>query len=150
MNKKIMELGIEFLRIDNDINGNPRYVCLHTNLLTADENLNGIANQYGTAIQRAKGIGGKKYHNKRYKGGIVFQSHNLHRTAEQINELVKSTSERFFVKDVPAMTYRYQVWRRGENGSVDSCVSPCQTRDIAIKECERYNKNHSDKIHSPH
>jgi len=71
---------IEFTRIDNDINGNPRYVCMWFHL----------GKTYDQAVQKAKQIGGKKYHNKQYGGGIVFQSHNLHSTAKQITELANS------------------------------------------------------------
>ena len=55
---------MEFIRIKNDVNGNPRYVC---HFLNIDQN-------YETAIKKAKTIGGKKYHTKSYGGGIVFGS----------------------------------------------------------------------------
>ena len=56
-----------------DVNGNPRYVCHYANLLTWNE----IANlpqseKYPRAVTRSHKIGGRKYHNKRYGGGIVF------------------------------------------------------------------------------
>lgn len=68
---------IEFTRIDNDVNGNPRYVCHFLN----------IADDYQQAIKLANKIGGRKYHNKQYGGGIVFQSYNIYRTAEKISEI---------------------------------------------------------------
>ena len=58
---------INFTRINNDTNGNPRFVC---HFLSID-------NDYDIALQKAKTIGGKKYHNKSYGGGIVFQSYNI-------------------------------------------------------------------------
>ena len=68
---------VQFTRINNDINGNPRYVChfLH------------IANDYQTAVKLANKIGGKKFHNKQYGGGIVFQSYNIADTSNRIQEL---------------------------------------------------------------
>lgn len=57
----------DFLRIDSDYYGNPRYVLHFLN----------INNDYNRALYLTKSIGGKKYHNKSYGGGIVFQSHNL-------------------------------------------------------------------------
>ena len=69
--------GIQFTRIDNDINGNPRYVCHFLN----------IASDYDTAVKLANKIGGKRYHTKRYGGGIVFQSYNIADTAKRIKEL---------------------------------------------------------------
>lgn len=96
--------SIEFTRLTNDTNGNPRYVCHFFNLLTHNEKNQDLAtegttgidaaassldNQYNIALKRAKTIGGKKYHNKRYGGGIVFQSHNIRDTETQIRELLK-------------------------------------------------------------
>jgi hypothetical protein len=68
---------IDFTRINNDINGNPRYVCHFLN----------IADDYETAVKLANTIGGKKYHTKQYGGGIVFQSYNIEDTASHINEI---------------------------------------------------------------
>lgn len=70
--------GINFTRINNDINGNPRYVCHFLN----------IADNYHEAIIKAHKIGGRKYHNKSYGGGIVFQSYNIEDTAKRIKEII--------------------------------------------------------------
>lgn len=70
---------IEFTRIKNDVNGNPRYVCHFLSLLTAEELARphtmreGLSERYAIAIARAHKIGGRKFHNKQYGGGIVFQ-----------------------------------------------------------------------------
>ena len=39
-------------------------------------------------------IGGRKYHNKSYGGGIVFQSYNLQDTADTINKLIKQENKK--------------------------------------------------------
>ena len=70
---------MEFTRIKNDVNGNPRYVVHFLN----------IADNYQDAIQLANKIGGRKYHTKSYGGGIVFQSYNIEETKKQIQELNK-------------------------------------------------------------
>ena len=70
---------INFTRIDNDTNGNPRYVCHYLN----------IAGDYGTAVKLANSIGGRKYHNKRYGGGIAFQSYNIEDTERRILEIAQ-------------------------------------------------------------
>ena len=56
----------DFTRIKNDINGNPRFVChfLH------------FSRNYNDALYLAKKLGGKKFHNKQYGGGIVFQEYD--------------------------------------------------------------------------
>lgn len=70
-------MNINFKRINNDINGNPRYVCHFLN----------IAPSYEQAVKIANTIGGKKFHNKQYGGGIVFQSYNLDILQEKINQI---------------------------------------------------------------
>lgn len=79
---------IEFTRVNNDVNGNPRYVCHFLNLLKDGEG-DSIQNRYQIALNRAKKIGGKKFHNKQYGGGIVFQSYNLYDTEKDINKSLK-------------------------------------------------------------
>lgn len=68
---------IDFTRIDNDTNGNPRYVCHFLN----------ISKDYDSAVKLANKIGGRKFHNKQYGGGIVFQSYNLPDLQNSINAL---------------------------------------------------------------
>lgn len=81
---------IEWTRINNDVNGNPRYVCHFLNLLPdyIKDGGDGIETKYKKAIKLAKAIGGKKFHNKQYGGGIVFQSYNIKETETQINNLL--------------------------------------------------------------
>jgi len=88
----------QFTRVNNDTNGNPRYV-IHFLNLSKDEDRISINAQYPgyltstsllytIALKRAKKIGGRKFHNKQYGGGIVFQSYNIQATADRINELL--------------------------------------------------------------
>jgi hypothetical protein len=73
-----MDNLFDWTRINNDTNGNPRYVIHFLNLNTKEE-LQSITtdNKYNLALTRAKKIGGRKYHNKQYGGGIVFVSYSL-------------------------------------------------------------------------
>jgi hypothetical protein len=82
--------SIEFTRINNDVNGNPRYVCHFLNLLPdyLKNGGDGIEIKYKRALKLAKAIGGKKFNNKQYGGGIAFQSHNIAETEKQIKELL--------------------------------------------------------------
>ena len=80
----------KYTRIKHDINGNPRYVTHFLNLLTTKEkdelsHTITILDGYRIALNRAKTIGGKKFHNKQYGGGIVFQSYDL----ESLDILIK-------------------------------------------------------------
>ena len=70
----IIENGIEFHRVNNDINGNPRYVFHFLNL----------AGSYGEAVRIGKTVGAKKYRAKWYGGGLVIQSYNLEGTARDL------------------------------------------------------------------
>ncbi len=72
-----MKNEINFTRINNDVNGNPRYVCHFLE----------ISDNYNEAVKLANKIGGRKFHNKQYGGGIVFQSYNTDMLAERINEI---------------------------------------------------------------
>lgn len=97
--------NIAWTRINNDTNGNPRYVCHFLNLLTEQEKyrdyanegttgidavVNSLDNQYNLAVKRANKLGGRKFHNKQYGGGIVFQSYNIKETELHINKLLNS------------------------------------------------------------
>jgi len=75
---------ISFTRIANSTSGNPRYVCHFINLLTEAESEMPFELKYNHAIKRANKLGGRKYHTKRYGGGIVFQSYNLDDTERSI------------------------------------------------------------------
>lgn len=67
-------------RVNNDVNGNPRYVFHYL----------ALADHYGEAVSIAKKlIGGKKYHNKSYGGGIVFQSYNVQEDLAVLNKWIE-------------------------------------------------------------
>ena len=80
---------IDFKRVNSDINGNPRYVCHYLNLLTDSERADvNVKNGYEIALKRARKIGGRKFNNKQYGGGIVFQAYNGEEIAQYIKELL--------------------------------------------------------------
>lgn len=92
---------IEFTKIKHDVNGNPRYVCHFLHLNTEQEKSQATHNEYGLkaisymyawAVKRANKIGGRKYHNKSYGGGIVFQSYSLNELESHINRIVAEAS----------------------------------------------------------
>lgn len=91
---------IEWTRVNNDVNGNPRHVCHFLNLNTREEvNHTGkdwidVSTKYQIAVKRANKIGGRKFHNKQYAGGIVFQSYSLVDTERSIFELLEKESQK--------------------------------------------------------
>jgi len=90
---------MEFTRINNDTNGNPRYVVHFLELINDKDYeiaefkkdiFNGISKAsqlYKIATKKANKLGGKKYHTKSYGGGIVFQSYNISDLEKDIIEL---------------------------------------------------------------
>ncbi len=86
-----MEQSIDFLRIKNDVNGNPRYVCHFLNFITDKDRENpdyGRTDRYALALSRARKLGGRKFHNKQYGGGIVFQSYNIQGLEKEIHAML--------------------------------------------------------------
>ncbi|RPJ29186.1 MAG: hypothetical protein EHM33_02090 [Chloroflexi bacterium] len=92
-----MPESIEWTRIAHDVNGNPRYVCSFFELLTKAEKNAPLYDyqgrqirptKYEIAVKRANSIGGRKFHNKQYGGGIVFQSYSIGDTERSIREAV--------------------------------------------------------------
>ncbi len=92
----------DFTRINNDVNGNPRYVCHYNHFCTDaiseqakkdSQNIRPfkffVDYEYKACLLIANKIGGRKFHNKQYGGGIVFQSYNLQDLCNRINQLTK-------------------------------------------------------------
>ena len=86
------ELTTENLtRINNDVNGNPRYVFHFLALANDNDSIN---TRYNNAVAVAKRlIGGKKYSTKSYGGGIVFQSYNIKCEIEILNRYIEENSK---------------------------------------------------------
>jgi len=85
---------IDFTRINNDTNGNPRYVCHFLAFCVPSDNdkftgLDFLSRKYELALSRSRQFGGRKFHNKQYGGGIVFNSYNIRGLSENIEAFVK-------------------------------------------------------------
>jgi hypothetical protein len=85
-------------RVNNDSNGNPRYVIHWLALLQceamqqwSDNDVGGLSYNLAQAI--AKNAGFKKYHNKSYGGGLVVQSYNVQDSLDHL----QSACERWVV-----------------------------------------------------
>ena len=79
---------MDWKRVNNDIYGNPRYVCHFSELETpADDELGTMA-RYDAAVARAKTVGGRRYRGRDFGGGIVFTSYNLKETEAAIAKVV--------------------------------------------------------------
>ena len=87
------ETKFEWTRVNSDGNGNPRYVAHFLNFV---EDLSGLGGSglYEVAVKRANEMGGRRFHNKQYGGGIVFQSYNLLDTERFIRKTLDAIVER--------------------------------------------------------
>jgi len=76
--KKVYELlnPIEFTRINSDTNGNPRFVCHFLAFIGEKDRDIELNQKYNLALARSRQLGGRKFHNKQYGGGIVFQMYD--------------------------------------------------------------------------
>lgn len=86
----------DFERVRSDINGNPRYVThfLNLDIHGSDKGIGfGLSERYAMACKLANKAGGRKYHNKSYGGGIVFQSYSLQELCNCLNRLMEKALE---------------------------------------------------------
>jgi hypothetical protein len=99
---KVNNEEIEVFQIDNDLNGNPRYVVhfLSLGIKLAD---------YG----KIKGL--VKYRAKWFGGGYVFQSHHV---KEDLEWMLKQVNK-YYNQFVPG-TYSKDLHRKGELNKVDA------------------------------
>ena len=72
----------DFTRFRNDRNGNSRFIChfLH------------LSRNYADACKLANTIGGRKFHNRNYGGGIIFQEYDglLQSLCDRINAIART------------------------------------------------------------
>ena len=79
-------------RIKNDVNGNPRRVIHFLSFITdadraerSEHKLISTGSLYDLALRKARKVGGRKFHNKQYGGGIAFQAYS----DSEVYELVR-------------------------------------------------------------
>ena len=83
----------DFKRINRDINGNPRYVFHFLHLITEHERHYCLPNSYKIAVKRANKIGGRRFHNKQYGGGIVITTYSIEDEIQKINTLMETVRD---------------------------------------------------------
>lgn len=117
---------IDFTRINNDTNGNPRYVCHFLTFITKNDEFTSVEDRYILAQKRALKIGGRKFHNKQYGGGIVFQSYSLPELAKAIHELMAQYAPPKFLNE----------WNESQFKDIEKAI---------IKHFHRYSTNEGIK-----
>lgn len=80
---------IEWTRVKNDVNGNPRWVCHFLDLEPARDYTKPLPERYEAVLCAARRLGGRKFHNRQFGGGIVFQAYEcqLADIAQRVREL---------------------------------------------------------------
>lgn len=76
---------VEFFSVDNDVNGNPRYVVDFAHFIDSDYKMK-VSDQFNKALKVSRKVGGSKYRGKDFGGGIVLQSYNKATTEVNINK----------------------------------------------------------------
>lgn len=81
----------DFVKINSDVNGNPRYVIhfLQCEPQAWKDNYH-VCIRYKNVCKLMNKIGGRKFNNKSYGGGIVFQCYSIPDLIEHI-ERVKAS-----------------------------------------------------------
>ena len=80
---------METLRIKHDTNGNARTVVHFLAFITERERQqNSVYDLYEIALHKARKIGGKKFNNKQFGGGIVFQESSIQHLEQLINSIL--------------------------------------------------------------
>ena len=74
----------DFTSINNNSYGNPRHVIHFLNIPTNETD---ISKMYNEALYKCKPLGGKKFHNKQYGGGIAFSTYDLNALIINLNNL---------------------------------------------------------------
>jgi hypothetical protein len=89
METQIQVTPDHFTQVNNDVNGNPRHVIHFVHFIPDSYTPEGIYipidKQYERALILAKKIGGRKFHNKQYGGGILFHAVNVQSLCNKIN-----------------------------------------------------------------
>jgi len=76
-----------FTRVNNDINGNPRYYISVSDFFTfCPSDITGILNKAAWCDKKRKGSGLNLYRGKAYGSGYVIQSYNLQSQCDYLNE----------------------------------------------------------------
>lgn len=124
---------LSITRLNNDVNGNPRYV-IHWLALLQNEALNQWDKQeiaskgawtgnkmngltYDIAHHIAKQSGFKRYHNKSYGGGLSFSSYNVTSDLAYLDEVC----ERFVVDNTDNDCLTQHVLLQADQQYLDEC-----------------------------
>lgn len=84
---------IDVLRIDNDSNGNPRYVIHFLCVASEYERAMGQGDAFGAyerTLRFLQGSGWKRYHNKKYGGGLMTSSYSLDDDLRKLEEFTRA------------------------------------------------------------
>jgi len=84
----------DFTRVNSDAYGNPRYVIhfLQCEPEAWKDYNQTLTERYARVVKLMNQIHGRKFHNKQYGGGIVFQSYSLPGTIKHIERVMKEAT----------------------------------------------------------
>lgn len=84
----------DFTRVNSDAYGNPRFVIhfLQCEPESWKDYSQTLTERYARVVKLMNQIHGRKFHNKQYGGGIVFQSYSLPDTIRHIERVMKEAT----------------------------------------------------------
>lgn len=81
---------MQWTRVNSDVYGNPRYVVHFLDVMPKSFANVPLEEKYARTVKLLNKIGGKKFTNRQYGGGIVFQSYNIDDTEKAIRNFVRA------------------------------------------------------------
>lgn len=148
---KLFNQEIDVTRIDNDTKGNPRYVIHFLCVARRIEAAIGQGDAFGAyerTLRFIQGSGWKKYHNKRYGGGLVVQSFSIDSDLRSLEYFVEKEIAEYLLYTVSPVelqkwamnrTYTHKLTTRYMSSNNTLEVS-FMCRDVVIK--KRINYDH--------
>lgn len=128
---------VEVTRINNDVNGNPRYVIGYRQIARMIESAHkgdSLSVGYDETVAFVRGSGFGRFHNKQYGGGLKFQSYNVQ---DDLNFLTNWVKSELFVNAVCAcadvLTVFEYAYKHGSNSLPPR--APRETNLSWVKRC---------------
>ena len=118
---------IDCTRVNNDSNGNGRFVVHFLSLVTAEDRKEADAYEgrgfgerltwlYNRALVRAKRRCGRKFHNQQFGGGVIFQAGSEDEVREKVKDCLASRYRvKFTGRDIGAISKIQRITEKIES-----------------------------------
>lgn len=135
----------DLTRVNNDVNGNPRYVFHYTSALPAEMRnssfLQWSGMKYEIAVMLASEfLDGRKFHSKQYGGGIVFQSYNTRYDLDRAADAYETSDLKYYAYHEITLWAKHsekshakgvEIATKIKEGTIDAKLGFFQMKDLA-------------------